>query len=379
LIFPEKLSQTKELSMNKVIIMSFIVVVNFFYICVPAMAVNVDDLKNADNARANSDYAGEIDNWKFFKTNSNGSKLSYETRYTDLAYPFQHDSSMSQADITASPEIYIYSDKPGNVFLYIKTEPSEELRKEITEEIHKGDQYQKSWTENHKNAKPDQPWASVEFGFSVSWCRINCEKQVIEATEKYFYSNKNEFIFWFKSKGTDTAQTLEEFASNGIPLLKPAPFQTMCASFNKTWALYATLKRAKVEKVVQINELEVNPYEYEGRTIAVTVQFKKMLSKNSASFYSGYADLGNYTNVYDEIIVTGIPMGKHFESGTYAPRMLLVLKGKGTIAGTNAFGAKIKAPHFQWIDMISGDQPTVFEEQRDVSRKKALQNSRNAR
>ena len=88
-----------------------------------------------------------------------------------------------------------------------------------------------------------------------------------------------------------------------------------------------------------------------------------MLSKNSASFYSGYTDLEHYTNVYDEIIVTGIPKGTHFESGLYAPRMLLVLKGKGTMAGTNAFGAKINAPHFQWIDIISGAQPSVFEEQ----------------
>ena len=59
--------------------------------------------------------------------------------------------------------------------------------------------------------------------------------------------------------------------------------------------------------------------------------------------------------------------------------MMLTLKGKGTIAGTNAFGAKIKAPYFQWIALISGKQSSVFEEQRDVNRKNALQNMQNAR
>ena len=104
-----------------------------------------------------------------------------------------------------------------------------------------------------------------------------------------------------------------------------------------------------------------------------------MLSKDSASFYSGYTDLESHTNVSDEIIVTGIPKGTHFESGPFSPRMMLALKGKGTIAGTNAFGAKINAPHFQWIAIISGKQQSVFEEKRDVSRKNALQNMRNAR
>jgi hypothetical protein len=136
----------------------------------------------------------------------------------------------------------------------------------------------------------------------------------------------------------------------------------------------AELKKYGAEALVDIDKLEVNPYEFEDHTIAVVVQFKKMLSKDSASFYSGYTDLEKYTNVYDEIIVTGIPKGTHFESGLFSPRMLLCLKGKGTLAGTNAFGARIKAPYFQWIAIISGNQPSVFEEQRDTSRKDTLWN-----
>lgn len=138
------------------------------------------------------------------------------------------------------------------------------------------------------------------------------------------------------------------------------------------------LKKYGVEAVVSINLLEVNPYEFEGRIIAVVVQFKKMLSKNSASFYSGYSNLEDYTNVHDEIIVTGIPTGTHFESGFFSPMMMLALKGNGTIKGTNAFGAIVEAPHFQWIGIVSGKQPSMFERQRNDSRQDALNNMKNA-
>jgi len=148
---------------------------------------------------------------------------------------------------------------------------------------------------------------------------------------------------------------------------------------DKREKLQAELKRYGAEALVPINMLEVNPYEFEGRTIAVVVQFKKMLSKNSASFYSGYSDMEDHTNVYDEIIITGIPTGTHFESGPFSPRMMLALEGKGTIVGTNAFGARIKAPYFQWIAIMSGKQKSVFEEQREINRKQTLQNDINSR
>jgi len=107
-----------------------------------------------------------------------------------------------------------------------------------------------------------------------------------------------------------------------------------------------------VEKVEMIGDLENNPYEYEGRTIAVLVQFKKMLSSTSAIFFSGYTNLSDLTGAPDQIIVTGIPKGTHFKGGFMAPRVMLALKGKGTIEGTNAFGARINAPHFQWVGLI---------------------------
>lgn len=138
--------------------------------------------------------------------------------------------------------------------------------------------------------------------------------------------------------------------------------------------LKAQLRKYGAEALVPINMLEVNPYEYEGHTIAVVVSFKKMLSKNTASFFSGYENFQSVTGVPDEIVVTGIPKGTHFKAGVFAPRMTLVLKGKGTITGTNAFGAAINAPHFQWIAIMSGQEQSAFDEQLDVSRKNVLRN-----
>lgn len=86
--------------------------------------------------------------------------------------------------------------------------------------------------------------------------------------------------------------------------------------------------------------------------IAVLVQFKKMLSSTSAIFFSGYTNLRDATGAPDQIIVTGIPKGTHFKGGFMAPKVMLALKGKGTIDGTNAFGARIRAPHFQWVGLI---------------------------
>jgi len=86
-----------------------------------------------------------------------------------------------------------------------------------------------------------------------------------------------------------------------------------------------------------------------------------MLSKSSAVFFGGYAlraDLSGYCPP-DQIIVTGIPEGTHFKF--MSPEMILVLKGKGTIEGTNAFGAVISAPHFQWVDIISEKEISASE------------------
>jgi hypothetical protein len=229
---------------------------------------------------------------------------------------------------------------------------------------------------------------NIKLSYIISWNRLNCKNEMVEVRQIYLYSDTNEFIISLDMKNekgiyvempSGESQYLGKIPFNK-DLIKQAKQRAEIEDKNRTSDinLQNNLKKYGAEALVPINMLEANPHEFEGRTIAVVVQFRKMLSKNSASFYSGYSDMEEHTNVYDEIIVTEIPKGTHFESGPFSPRMMLVLKGKGTIAGTNAFGARINAPHFHWVAIMSGKQKSVFEEQRDVSRKNALQNMKNA-
>jgi hypothetical protein len=122
--------------------------------------------------------------------------------------------------------------------------------------------------------------------------------------------------------------------------------------------LRVELRKYGAEALVPINMLEVNPYEFEDRIIAVDVYFKRMMSRDSAIFYSGWMNLQDSTGVADEIIITGIPKGTHFvpSHGIFVSQQYtLALKGKGTMKCTNAYGATINVPHFQWIGIISRD------------------------
>jgi len=283
----------------------------------------------------------DITNWTPFF--SEGKTLSYEHEDGDFL----------------SVKTYKYEDAVGYEYFYVKVNLPQDKLEKFQEALKKND------AKKFKN---------VKIGNMIYWYRMDCQNEMIELITSYLYSDNNDFIVAYNRIKDTKAEPF-----------KGSPFERI--PFNKEWIKQAKkeaetrdkLIKFKAEALVTIDKLEVNPYEFEGHTIAVVVQFKKMLSKNSASFYSGYTDMENHTNVHDEIIVTGIPKGSHFESGLYAPKMMLVLKGKGTLAGTNAFGAQIKAPHFQWIKIISGEQPSAFEDQRDVSRKNALQNMRNGR
>jgi hypothetical protein len=114
-----------------------------------------------------------------------------------------------------------------------------------------------------------------------------------------------------------------------------------------------SLKKCGVKSITTVDRLEINPYEFEGHRVVVSVSFKKMLSRDSAVFYSGWTNLADFTRAPDEIIVTGIPVGTHFEGGYYAPQMALCLLGKGTIKMINGFGVTFNAPHFKWIAEIA--------------------------
>lgn len=244
------------------------------------------------------------------------------------------------------PKVYKYDSAFGYIYFYVKIEMAEEIRNDFMEAMRKDlDKESKRKLEN------------VKLGYMIKWIKIDCIRGVVQTEECYWYSDTNEFIVNWDWKTIDPPRKLSE-----------SKIASIISNSDKACLQQAELGKYGVEKVVGINLLEANPYEFEGKTIAVTVQFQRMLSQSSAVFFSGYTDLSSYTSVPDQIIVSGLPKGMHFESGPFSPRMLIVLKGKGTTAGTNVFGAGIKVPHFQYIATISGKQPSVVEMGLEVDR-----------
>ena len=287
----------------------------------------------------------DIKNWKQFFISKTGNKFSYRHIGGDPLVP------------------YIQKNKEalGYRYFFVRVDPSQELRDKMQNSL------SKKYPEEFKNTK---------LNYIITWVRIDGQGNMIEPVHEFIFSDTNELIVDYDTN--DKPWPLKGSIYEKIPFDKNELKQAKqeAALRDKDEILK---KKYGVEKVVGINLLEVNPYEFEGHTIAVVVQFQKMLSKSSAIFFSGYTNLSDSTGVPDQIIVTGIPKGTHFKSGFMAPRMMLALKGKGTIAGTNAYGAKVKAPHFQWIGIISGEQKSVFEEQRDNSRQDALRNAERSR
>lgn len=318
--------------------------INIVLIILIVLFVNVDAFATRDDSNLQN-----IKNWKYYTSDN------------DTTYSYEHKENNE-------PKVYTFDNDIGSVYYYVKVVPPQKVRDEMQKKL---------------EIEYPKEFKKLKLGYSITWNRMNCENEMVEVRQLYLYSDTNEFIISFDMKNDKGLYEAKPY-SGKIPFNKElikqekekAEFKDKKeASENE---LKIKLKQYNAEALVPISMLEANPYEFEGRIIAVVVQFRKMLSKDSASFYSGYADMEEHTNVYDEIIVTEIPKGTHFESGPFSPRMMLVLKGKGTIAGTNAFGARINAPHFQWIAIMSGKQKSVFEEQRDVSRKNALQNMKNA-
>jgi hypothetical protein len=281
-----------------------------------------------------------IKNWTPYYTTKGGFTLSYEHKEGN----------------TIVPEMYKIKNSFGYLYFYLKIEPNPKMRDEAQKD------YEERFPKEFKN---------VNLNYTIVYERMDCKKETVETISEYAYSDKGELIVSFDYDPIPVAIRIKGSNYEKIPFDKNLIKQAKQEQ--------DPLKKYGVEKEVGINQLEVNPYEFEGHTIAVVVQFQKMLSKSSAIFFSGYTNLSDSTGVPDQIIVTGIPKGIHFQSGFMAPRMMLALKGKGTIAGTNAYGARIKAPHFQWLGILSGEQKSAFEGQRDASRQDALRNAEQSR
>ena len=113
------------------------------------------------------------------------------------------------------------------------------------------------------------------------------------------------------------------------------------------------LKQYGVQYIVNPINVEVDPFKFKGKIIACKLHFERMMSATTASFTSGYSDTANITHVVDQIIVSGIPRDTHFAVDVWGGLFYeLILRGKGTTTGTNAFGAKVSIPHFQYIGII---------------------------
>jgi flagellar biosynthesis GTPase FlhF len=113
------------------------------------------------------------------------------------------------------------------------------------------------------------------------------------------------------------------------------------------------LKQYGVQYIVSPITIEADPFRFEGKVIATKLQFERMMSATTASFTSGYGHVAGMTNVVDQIIVSGIPRDTHFVVTVWGGGVYkLILRGKGTTIGTNAFGAKISVPHFQYVGII---------------------------
>lgn len=281
-----------------------------------------------------------IKNWTPYYTTKAGLTLSYEQKEGN----------------TLVPEMYKIKNSFGYLYFYLKIEPNPKMRDEAQKD------YEERFPKEFKN---------VNLSYTILYERMDCKKETVETISESAYSDRGELIVSFDYDPIPVAIRIKGSNYEKIPFDKNLIKQAKQEQ--------DPLKKYGVEKQVGINQLEVNPYEFEGHTIAVVVQFQKMLSKSSAIFFSGYTNLSDSTGVPDQIVVSGLPKGMHFKSGFMAPRMLIVLKGKGTIEGTNAYGARVKVPHFKYIATLSGEQPSVFEEQRDTSRKDALRNAEQSR
>jgi len=76
-----------------------------------------------------------------------------------------------------------------------------------------------------------------------------------------------------------------------------------------------------VQELVPLNILHTNPYVYEGKTVAVSVIFNRMISRDTAKFSSGY---GLHINV------SGVP-SKLFRTQVLVVLAIQVTKSKDSI------------------------------------------------
>lgn len=103
---------------------------------------------------------------------------------------------------------------------------------------------------------------------------------------------------------------------------------------NEARARYnAFVKKNGVGQFIDSRALEANPFIYEGKTIAVQMEFSEMLTSDRASFN-------------DRILVSGVPGNLFTARGT---RVVLAGKVLGKTPIKTPFGGEVSVPHLRFI------------------------------
>ena len=323
---------------------------------------------------------GTHTNWKPFY-HSNNVIVSYE-----------YDNEIS-ANGQQGSKLHVSKNSDGYIYFFVKKETPKETRNRRPE----APTGRFETDEDESNYMQAFNLMGVEY--MILFDKIDCKREVLSEVEAYYpkdgdygsYKPLTEYAFALSKK----------IKLDGHGQYGEVPFRAACESFSQVWKdekkKEEDLARQQIEKESAIAEqkaiekfrlekeqedqkaeakrkldehikqlkqygvqyivnpiaIEADPFKYEGKVISCKLHFERMMSATTASFTSGNSDVAGSTHVVDQIIVSGIPRDTHFAVDILGGLLYeLILRGKGTTTGTNAFGANVSVPHFQYVGVI---------------------------
>lgn len=315
---------------------------------------------------------------KFDDTHTNWKPFYHDGNVT-LSYEYDDETG---ANVQRGAKLHVSKNLNGYIYFYVKKEATVLAK-------HLGSR----WMPGDDKANLFQWEVLKACHYMVFLDKIDCKKEVL--VEEEAYEDFGGYKMPFDLHNTPHGSFIKlDGQYSGIP------FRTACESFSKTWkeeqenndefvrrelareaaiAEQEAAEKARLEKqkadqdagaqrqkdehqkqlrqygvqyVVNPIAIETDPFRFEGKVISCKLHFERMMSATTASFTSGYSDVADMTHVADQIIVSGIPRDTHFVANLWGGFYELVLRGKGTTTGTNAFGAKVSIPHFQYVGII---------------------------
>ena len=204
-----------------------------------ALAMVISFLMSVNAIARDDNHLQDIKNWTPYFT-ENG-----------ITYSYEHKDGFPNIAMT-----YKFEDAIGYQYFYVKTEIPEVKRNEFTEEMRKD-----------SNKEIQRKFENVKLGYIINWYRMDCRNEMIELIETYCYSETNEFIIVFDREGKNDAKPYTGKIPFDRDWIKQSKKEAELKDRNET--VKTELKKYGAEALVQINLLEVNPYEFEGHIIAV--------------------------------------------------------------------------------------------------------------